>query len=161
MEVVKTGGLKMKNVINLASEMVEALERAKRTDGTDYLKLKDGSPQWMTDVIHAGHFDGDRLPDDDIYERVQDCVSAISEMDDDSEEDDISERLQELEADCYTKDLTDWLGSNNYNVYYLTQALEEYEIKDGFKALSTAQYLYIQEIAGNVLSALKDEAEEE
>lgn len=49
--------------------------------------------------------------------------------------------------DIYTKELTEWLNSDINNVYYISQALENHETKDGFQLLQLAQYEAISEIA--------------
>ena len=56
------------------------------------------------------------------------------------------------EVDPYTSGLTKWLNESNYNVYYLSQALDEYREKDGFRALAQAQYLAIEELWNEVFS---------
>ena len=65
------------------------------------------------------------------------------------------------ETSVYTIDLTKWLSDNNNNVYYLTEALEEYSsIKDGFKLLQIAQYKAIEEIYNNALGCLIKDLEQ-
>ena len=64
--------------------------------------------------------------------------------------------LSEIEPDCYTSDLTSWLNSNSRNVYYLTEALEEMEIRDGFQALSYAQSRYIDEIGYAIIDGIDE-----
>ena len=81
----------MENVIKLAEEMSKAFETVEKHGGIKIVVLKMGSPQWMTDVVQAAH--SDRFPDDDVYTRVEDCIATISEMDNDSSEDDIRERF--------------------------------------------------------------------
>lgn len=80
----------------------------------------------------------------------------------------ISENLNEWvdsETDVYTSDLTEWLNSNNSNVYYLTEASEEFNETDGFKNLQLAQYKAIEEVYNNALGCLiedlKNKFEEE
>lgn len=51
-----------------------------------------------------------------------------------------------IEADVYTSNLTEWLNSKNSRVYYLTEALEEIEFKDGFQLLAYAQSREIEEV---------------
>ena len=47
-------------ITRLAARLSKALETKKRDNGQESVSLKDGSPEWMTDVIHATH--GDKLP---------------------------------------------------------------------------------------------------
>lgn len=61
--------------------------------------------------------------------------------------DDIHYKVRDsIEADVYTSNLTEWLNSKNSRVYYLTEALEEIELKDGFKLLAYAQTREIEEV---------------
>lgn len=140
----------------LASDINDAMIQKTRKDGEEYYCLKDGSPNWMQYIIWGAH--GDRLPDDSVYTTIaRDVLPAILDAESDIES--IEEGIREIEADVYTSDLTEWLNDSNENVYYLTEALEETDIKDGFRLLSYAQYLWRQEIATDLLAALVKEAE--
>jgi len=95
------------------------------------------------------------VPDDTTYKFIQEAIDAISECADNATEDNIRDRLNEIEPDCYTSDLTSWLNERADHVYYLTEALEESGTKDGFQALSIAQGIQIHEVGEAVLSALQ------
>jgi hypothetical protein len=138
-------------VISLIKEINHNLTSSKRTDGTSYTHLKDGRPQWMRDAILAAH--GGRLPNDQVYRMIDRIVSTLSECKNDGE---IEESLISIEPDIYTSDLTEWLNDRNDNVYYLTQALEESDTKDGFQLLSYAQAIFIREIADGLIHALNE-----
>jgi len=58
------------------------------------------------------------------------------------------------EVSVYTSDLTEWLTSNNNNVYYLSEVGEEYGETDGFKLLAQGQYKAIEEVYNNALNLL-------
>lgn len=150
-----------KTIVTLAKELSAQLTTSERRDEakTKYVHLKEGYPQWMQDVCHKAH--GDRMPDDDVYSRIQDIVNILADLPDDATDDDIQERIDEIEPDIYTNRLTEWLHSRNDNVFYLTQALEEMEIKDGFALLSYAQGIYIREIADALIDGLREHAESE
>lgn len=61
--------------------------------------------------------------------------------------DEIQDEIRDsIEADVYTSDLTEWLNSKNSRVYYLTQALEELDVKDGFQLLAYAQSREMEEV---------------
>jgi len=137
----------------LIREMAEAFEERTRDDGTKFVALEKGSPQWMTDIIFKCH--QDRMPDDDIYSRISDILDTFSDVDS-GDYDDYQDRISEIEPDMYTADLTGWLASNINNVYYLTQALEEFDQRDGFSALAMAQKLYIDEIAYTLLNEIQN-----
>ena len=113
--------------------------------------MKDGSPDWMRDnVIFPAH--DDKMPDDTTYRFIEMAVDAIADCEN---EDEIEERIFEIEPDIYTSDLTAWLNERNDHVYYLTEALEEMDIKDGFALLSAAQAIQIREVAFSVLGSLQ------
>ena len=141
----------MKTVIDLAQEMSEAFETRTRDNGDSFRVLKDGSPKWMTGVIHEVH--GEDLPDDTIYRMIEMAVDAMADCE---EVEEIVERIYEIEADVYTSDLTDWLNKRNDHVYYLTEALEEFEPRDGFQLLMMAQKIQIDEVASATLNALQE-----
>jgi hypothetical protein len=133
-------------------EMYAAFESDKRNDGDMFYKLKSGSPEWMTDVIHAVH--GDKLPDDTVYEMIYEAISRLIELDDDATDDDMTEAIYEMEPDPYTSNLTAWLNKRADHVYYLTEALEQMDIKDGFQALSAAQKIQMDEIGSALVQEL-------
>ena len=69
----------------------------------------------------------------------------------------IQDKISEWVNSCvsvYTSGLTEWLNSNNNNVYYMTEVSEEYGETDGFKILQQAQYKAIDELYNNALNLL-------
>jgi hypothetical protein len=145
----------MKTIKELAGELSDALEWRVRGEDQNYVALKDGSPEWMTEVIRAAH--GDKMPDDTTYEFCKKCAEAIAE----AEEGEEREAIMEIEADIYTHDLTGWLHARADHVYYLTEAIEQFgrDIGDGFKLLMYAQHLHIQEVGNELIAALTEQAE--
>jgi hypothetical protein len=121
---------------------------------------KDHDNEEVKDLCFTAHNKGGMLPDDFIYSRIVEALDCLSEREPETEND-AQERLYELEADIYTSDLTAWLNSSNTRVYYLTQALEEFECKDGFQALAIAQKLEIDEISNAVLDYILSNLDEE
>jgi len=63
----------------------------------------------------------------------------------------------DIEVDVYTSNLTEWLNQSNYHVYYLTEALETNDIKDGFQLLGLAQDLAIEEVWREVIHLIQGE----
>ena len=145
-----------KNVNELAREALEWFETGTRDSGEKFVKTKDGRPDWLKNLIFTAH-DG-MLPDDHRYKFIEDALQYISDQDEDAHLD-----CPEIEADSYTSDLTAWLNSRNDRVYYLTEALEEYEIKDGFQALQMAQLRERGEVYYSGLNSLRElyDAQEE
>ena len=126
-----------------AQDMHSNLETATREDGSKYIRSVEDI-EWQRDIIFGAHLE--RMPCDDIYSRIEDILCNFTECED---EDEARDRLYEMEPDCYTSDLTEWLASHNGNVYYLDEAIE-FGCKEGFALLAAAQKCYIEEI-GNAL----------
>ena len=144
----------MKTIVILAKELQAQMTTSERNDGTKYYHLKENHPKWMRDVVHGAH--GDKLPDDTTYEFIDDALDIICDLDDEATEDDIREAIFErTEADVYTSNLTAWLHARNDHVYYLTEALEKMEIKDGFQALMAAQQKHKEEVGLELVSELE------
>lgn len=145
-----------KTVYGLAKELSQALVHDKRNDGSEFVKLADGSPEWMTDVVRAIH--GDKLPGDTTYRFIERCADAIADADDSV---DLQDVIAEMEPDVYTGKLTAWLAARVDHVYYMTQALEDFggDVKDGFALLATAQKCQIEEIGFALVSELEKLAE--
>lgn len=140
-----------------AKELYDAMEQKERTSGEKYYCLKEGSPEWMRNVIHKAH--GDRLPDDNIYEVITtDILPALMDANPDADIDDLREVITQIEPDVYTGELTSWLAKDINNICYLTKALQDDpDLTDGFLALATAQQIFKEEIGNIILEELKKE----
>lgn len=139
------------SILDGAERIYNALELRKRDNGDEFFCLKDGAPEWMRDVIFAGH--NDRGPNDSDYHAVRDICSKIADYPEKDPEEVINE---DLEASIYTTSLTHWLASHIDFVDYLTQALAEYGGGlDGHQALAVAQQMYLQEVGSAVVEALR------
>lgn len=148
-------------VHSLAEEIYDALEQRKTHDDTERWFLKEGSPEWMKEVIlDAGLKVNTDL--DNTYEMAMRVLGAFADVaDDDSDEDDYREAIYEIESDVYTSELTGWLHSNNNHVYYLDEVMGEFgDSLDGFQLLSIAQKLQIEEFGNLILTDLLERAEE-
>lgn len=135
-------------VKEFAGLLSNTLERKSRDNGVEFVSLKDGSPEWMTNVVRSVH--GDKLPDDTVYEFISRCADALA--DSDSPEDTISE----LEPDVYTPDLTAWLNRRVDHVEYLSEVLAESTPGSGFDLLAMAQKKQLDEVGFALISALSD-----
>jgi hypothetical protein len=139
------------SIQKLAEQLSAAFETKKRNDSNEFVSLKDGSPEWMTDVIRSAH--GDKLPDDTTYAFIERAADAIADSEDPQD------AIAEIEPDAYTAGLTAWLNARVDHVYYLTEVLEESDIKDGFQLLAAAQQKQLHEVGYALVSALEDAAE--
>src|SRR6056297_940996 len=89
-------------------------------------------------LIYKCHMD--LFPDDYIYQFIHNILSDLLDAEAETLED-AEEVIYSIEPEIYTANLTAWLHSNNSRIYYLTEALEEYQCQDGFEALSLAQMI--------------------
>lgn len=93
------------------------------------------------------------------YNQIYACISYLTEQDiktvDELEQLELDDEI-DSNVDVYTSDLTNWLNRDNYNVYYLTEAIESGDPKDGFQLLSLAQYYCYQEIWFSVRDCIVD-----
>jgi hypothetical protein len=136
-----------------AKKMLDCFEQKKRQDESKFYCLKDDCKNRETyqEICMQAH--GDMFPDDYKYEFIVEALQQLSDMTEDA---DPQDTIFEIESDIYTSDLTKWLDSANSRVYYLTEALEEYPITDGFQALSSAQLKEKQEVAFSILQSLEE-----
>ena len=145
-----------------AELMAKQFTTKTRDDGSQYVCLNgmagEDYPEWMQDVTMAGHLD--TLPNDESYKAISSIISSIVELDDDiTDTDDILEELRDegyLEPSVYISDLTGWLHSNNSYIYYLDDAMQEYNQIDGCQLLATAQGIWLDEVASAVVRALEE-----
>lgn len=131
-------------------------ETGKRSDGSSYVFLKANAPEELKESVRNAH--NDKLPDDfiyDKYERLMIIMKDYLTTDGIEKLEDYQSEIINSCVDPYTSQLTYWLNSDNHNVYYLTEVLEESDIKDGFVLLSNAQYRAIEEIYNEIINLLK------
>lgn len=155
----------MVKILTEVEKYLQCLEVLEKKEGKKIIAfideaMKEGSELYqyyekLSEIIHTIESN-----EDFVYQEVYNCLNYLNDNIDDSNDfesirDNISEGI-DSEVDVYTSDLTEWLNSSNYNVYYLTQALTEFEEKDGFKALAIAQSLAINEIWQEVLNLFNE-----
>lgn len=149
-------------VYELASAIYDAFESKERTNGETFYALKDGSPQWMTDVIHEAH--GDMMPDDTIYAIIHDVVRALNEVDAEDHEtrEPVEVVYEDCEPDIYTSALTHWLSLHLNHIAYVNDYIREYgasgesDIEDLMRG---GQKLQIDEVGAALVRALENCAE--
>ena len=99
-------------------------EHAKRADGDDYWRKRDGAPDWLDDLCHEAHRYGAgdwdvMLPNDERYEMIISALDALSKHDD------TDAAIDSLEPDIYTHGLHAWLASSNLRSSYVEDARSE------------------------------------
>lgn len=141
----------------LAGELYDALETRSRTDGEEFICLKNGSPAWMSAAVHVAH--GGSMPADAVYDFIQQCASAISDVAA-ADESEARDAVNQIEPDVYTGHLTAWLAQNSNHVQYLSEVLKENEgIEDGTMLLRLAQQKHIHEVGDLLVTALQSHLE--
>ena len=148
-------------VQQLARDMSAAFEGRVRDSGESFRVLRDGSPQWMTDVAMAAH--GDMLPDDWRYSAIEDAAGWIAGADGSADLDDEAHAFADANVDVYNADRTAWLSSHLDRAGYVDEAREEYDATDdGIMAdIGRGQYVELLEVYTSVLSELRAIADED
>lgn len=145
----------------LATQMRDQFTSNTRTTGETFYHLIAGSPEWMTDVIHAAH--GSTLPDDTIYELCRDCVYALAECDEDADADECREAISEIQPEYRTYQLFVWAAQWSEYIDQVTSDMGAYQIEsssDLANLLQAAQMCQIEEIGGAIIQALEERADE-
>jgi len=143
----------------LAAEATSWFETAKRPDATrdDYfVRVKDGAPAWVGELVHAAH-GGLFLPDDWRYQAIRNALEWIAEAD---EPEDGAGEFAESAVDVYNDELIVWLGSNLNRIGYCDEAASEFGYDDDsdrgvMGMISMGQYVEASEVYSLVLYALQ------
>ena len=92
-----------------ARALASAFETATRPDGTPYVRLREGAPQWMADAVRVAH-DG-VLPNDWIYQACQEAADALAEaLEYEEDLHDAASEHAHSRTDIYPSDLCRWLA---------------------------------------------------
>lgn len=155
----------MATIQSLAESMYQAFEQKSRDNGDKFWSLKNGSPEWMTNVIHQAH--GDMMPDDWRYSIIRDCLVSIGDAGDDASADDMRDQATEWadsDVDVYNTTLANWLASHSHRGCYTDDAIEEFgfDAKRGiFGAIAIGQMLERQEVYNTLIDELEKLADTE
>jgi len=142
----------------IAQQFSDAWTTDTRNDGVLFCKLRDGSPQWMTDAIHAAH--GDILPMDWIYLHCNHIVDMMTEYEPEQWDDSVSEWCDGL-VDVYNADRVRWLALHLDFADFVDEAVEEYGHSDQgvIGDIGMGQFKLLEQIAYAMLSAVNEQAE--
>lgn len=136
-------------VQQLAQQLNRAFTRAVRQDGTTYIKLRNGSPGWMNDVIRECHCG--RLPNDRVYSLIEQAAEYLANY----TGSDLTEAINYFEPDPYYYDLAEWLQTP-YHWEYAEQAHDEYgtfeTLADWIEAAQRCQF---EEIGNELIAELE------
>lgn len=146
----------MTDVQDKAREAVDWFESATRGDtGKDedrYIRTKDGTPEWVRDIVHAAH-GSDFLPDDYRYKWTMEALEYIADADDPEDSSDFADQA----VDEYTGARFAWLASNLQRASYVDDAIENLGRSDQgiIGDIGLGQYQEAGEVYGIVLDALE------
>lgn len=143
----------------IAKQLAEAFTTDTRNDGATFYKLRDGSPQWMTDAIHAAH--GVILPMDWIYEHCSRMADNLNEYEPEQWDDSVSEWADGL-VDVYNADRARWLSLHLDFAGFVDEAVEEFGHSDQgvMGDIGMGQYKLLEQIAYALVSAVREQAED-
>jgi len=152
----------MNKIVEVAKRFLDCLEVRTRESGEQFVCFKSEVIEKDTDEYRKLSSLiwklKENLSEDFVYWEVYNCLNEIIDLKPETEEG-LEDILENIEPDVYTSDLTEWLNQHNGHVYYLTEALETYEIKDGFQLLAVAQELAKREVWTEVIELIRSEVE--
>lgn len=153
----------MSDLQRVASEAVKWFETVKRGEGDDapnYVRLRDGAPGWIGELVYAAH--RDMMPADWRYARIADAINAAAEgalgLSDPDFDDTNASEWADSQVDIYTSDLLDWLASSTGRPAYVDEAVELGMSADDdgiIGQIKLGQFCELEEIASSVLESLQ------
>jgi hypothetical protein len=122
-----------------------------RTDGNEFIKLKDEAPEDLRYLVRQIHFDlfGGCLPNDWVYDTIHSAFNDLQH-----------ENLDNLtlEPDAYYSKLYKWFGEP-FAHQYCNEAIDEIgPFKNIYDAIGHGQYLAIERIYGQVNQFINEES---
>jgi hypothetical protein len=146
----------------IAGAAYDSFESATAHDGHTFYRIKDGSPDWIKEAVHAAH--GTYLPNDWVYEAAMDAFSAIHDAGDGSDLEEVRTEFAD-NADVYSADLGKWLDDFPGARSACAEAVEEFgaseDAGDVDKLLQMGQYVARDAIFSAILEAVEEQADEE
>lgn len=141
-----------------AALMLKQFERRMRDNGETFHALKDGAPDWMTDVCRDAH--GRNMPDDFVFEVIVEGLGLLVDHDGNS-----SDAVDAIEADIYNRDLLTWLSSSLHRAEYVNESVNDGFVSvrenfDLFNVLQAGQLNEKREIFGALVDALNDKLDD-
>jgi hypothetical protein len=133
-----------------AREALDCFETAGRPDGGSFVRLREGRPEWVADLVHEAH--GSMLPDDWRYACIRAALEAVAEGVDGHE-------FADGYADDYSSDLAAWLGSHAVRPGYVDEAVEDLgaEFQGVAQVIQLGQRAEAREVFAAVVNTLEQE----
>src|SRR5581483_10250175 len=115
----------MSTIYEVAREAYDCFEVAHRGDDPEqpYVRVKDGSPEWVTELVYAAH--GEFLPDDWRYQSIRSCLGDIADNEP-AELDDYQAEWADANVDVYNGARCAWLASDLRRGGYCDEAAQEF-----------------------------------
>jgi hypothetical protein len=110
------------SILSPAALLASAIQWQERADGSRFLALADGSPQWMRDAIRSAH--DEELPNDWRYELALRAALALR---DEPAADcyELASQVAEQLSTVYTGELLHWYAESPARLSYADEAREE------------------------------------
>jgi len=138
----------------LAGEALAWFEYRKRHDETGCWAVEGDAPEWVKNLVWAGHAKGKLLPDDFRHLFIVEALEAIAENPEEPE--------SLLEPDVYTSKLIEWLNAYpSYRMVLVNEAVDQFGWSNLFNALQAGQLLEKKEVVQFVRNFLENTIEEE
>lgn len=119
--------------------------------------LKDGHPEWVTDLVREAHEGGDLLPDDWTYLHVWFALEHVA----DAYGPDAAHDFADSCVDVYNHDRLAWLTNYPRAVDYVNEGREEFGTgRDLIDEIGTGQYLALTALYESVVRSLRERADE-
>lgn len=150
----------------IMGELAEAFVEDTRTDGSKFVRLRDGHPEWMRDAVREAH--GDWMPNDRHYNAIRAMAEGLSERTFEAETwdgfdaavCDACHELADSQVDDYTSALLLWLAEAPGALDACDEAAEEGLVDasaDMETRIKCGQYRWYEQIGQTICRVLDGE----
>jgi len=143
------------------SQLLSSFKESSRTDGSKYLILSAGSPDWMSEAIMAAHHG--ELPNDSRYQLIRDCLQALFDDGVESQEEalDASYELARDLVPLCTGELLQWFSFLPGRLGDCDEVLSQGRVSElaSYEILSQGFRLAAEEVISSLADSLEDAAD--
>jgi hypothetical protein len=157
--------MKKQTISAIISAFFAAMITDKRTDGTDFIRLDNDAPEWMSDAIQKAH--GGMMPDDMRYKMIRECLgNMLDRIADDAEDFDNLDtgEIADGLVDIYNMARLEWLASSLYRAEYCDDAQADGLVAEDatiFDRIGMGQYQEYSEILWSLQTSILEVFEDE